>query len=370
MTARKVAHLTSVHIPSDTRIVYRECASLADAGYEVVLIATQGEVRLPRGVRMRAVRAPRNRAERMTRTVYDIYRAALAERADVYHFHDPELMIVGLLLRLHGARVVFDVHEDIPQDVADKGWIAPPLRPFVATACALALRALQRWYTAIVTATPAIAQRFPHRRTVVVHNYPRVDELAEQQEADFAKRARAVIYLGEITELRCIREMVASLDRPCIADDVRLHLAGRFETPALEQRVRSMPAWRKVQFSGYCQRDRKAAALSAVRAGLLLFRPAGNHDDALPNKLFEYLGAGLPVIMSNTLRCSSVVREHECGIVVDPSDPQQIAAAISTLVEDPARAQAMGERGRALVRERFLWTSEAAKLTKLYAEIA
>jgi glycosyltransferase involved in cell wall biosynthesis len=368
----KVAHLTSVHPASDTRIAYKECATLAEAGYDVVLIAAAGEVAgLPAGVRLHRVPVPSNRFERMTRTIWHVYRAALLERADVYHFHDPELMGIGLALRMSGARVVFDVHEDIPNDIVDKVWIPVPVRPLVAGASALALRFLHRWYSAIVTATPTIAKRFPHRRTVVVHNYPRLDELAGGGDIpEFSSRPRSVIYLGQITELRCIDEMVDAVGSDRMPDDVRLHLAGDFETPELERRIRSLPGFRRVRYTGYCPRSQVASALSSARAGLLLFQTAANHEDALPNKLFEYLGAGLPVIISDALRCSAMVREQECGIVVNAADTHEIARAIMTLIDNPALAQKMGERGRALVRERFQWTSEASKLKQLYAEIA
>lgn len=367
---QKVAHLTSVHTPSDTRICYRECATLAEAGYDVVLVAPGAPPPLPRGVRYRGVRAPRNRFERMTRTVLEVYLAALRERADVYHFHDPELMGVGLLLRAAGARVVFDVHEDIPHDIADKPWIPGMLRPPVASASALVLRAMHRWYSAIVAATPAIARRFRHSRTVVVCNYPRIEELPGEGQSDFGQRARAVIYLGSITELRCIDELLAALDSTAFPADARMILAGTFESPELERRVKRNRAWNRIDFRGFTPRAQVGAELGSARAGMLLFRPAANHEEALPTKLFEYLGAGLPVIISDTLRCSDLVREHDCGVVVNPSDTDAVARAMAFLIDNPAIAQAMGERGRRLVTERYQWKSEANKLTKLYAEIA
>ncbi|MFN2448966.1 MAG: glycosyltransferase family 4 protein [Candidatus Baltobacteraceae bacterium] len=367
---RKVAHLTSVHPASDTRIAYRECRSLAEAGYEVVLIAAGEAPALPPGVRLRSVPAPANRFERMTRTIWNVYRAALDERADVYHFHDPELMGVGLALRARGAQVVFDVHEDIPRDIVDKPWIPNVLRAPLSMCSAVVLRLMHRWYSGIVAATPAIARRFPHRRTVVVANYPRLDELPAASASSFENRPRAAIYLGAITELRCIEEMLAALCSRAIAQNIHLRLAGRFESDRLEQRVRAMPGWTKVEYLGFCRRADVARAFEGARVGLLLFRPAANHEEAMPTKLFEYLGAGLPVVISDTMRCSDIVRDHECGIVVKPNDVDAIARAMTFLVENPVAAQAMGERGRRVVMERYQWSSEASKLKQLYADIA
>ncbi len=131
-----------------------------------------------------------------------------------------------------------------------------------------------------------------------------------------------------------------------------------------------MPGWRNVEYLGFCRRADVASAFEGARVGLLLFRPAGNHEEAMPTKLFEYLGAGLPVIISDTMRCSDIVRDFECGIVVKPHDVDAIARAITFLVENPVAAQAMGERGRRIVVERYQWNSEAKKLKQLYAEIA
>lgn len=367
----KVAHLTSVHPATDTRIAYRECATLAAAKYDVVLVApSDREEPLPAGVRLRAVPVPKNRFERMFLTIWNVYRAALDERADVYHFHDPELIGVGLALRATGAKIVFDVHEDIPQDIKDKPWIPRSLRLPLSALSALALRWLQRGYSAIVTATPAIARRFTHRHTVVIANYPRIEELPATGGDTFESRPRNIVYLGAITELRCAQELVDVMASPVLPPDVRLLLAGRFEDADIESRVRAKPGWNRVDYVGFVRRADVARLFGAARAGMLLFRRAANHEEAMPTKLFEYLAAGLPVIISDTMKCSAIVREHDCGIVVDPADTEGIARAISFLLDNPRAAQAMGERGRTIVTERYQWKSEASKLMRLYAEIA
>lgn len=363
---RKVAHLTSVHTPSDPRIAFRECGTLAQAGYDVVLIAAGSVKGLPAGVRYRGVPLPRNRMERMTRTIWHVFRAALDERADVYHFHDPELMFVGLALRLTGARVVFDVHEDIPLDIVCKTWIPRFLRGPVSAASVVALRLLHRGYSAVVAATPSIARHFVDRNTVVVCNYPSIDELPKAG-GDFRTRPESAVYLGHITELRGIVEMVGAMGSRRLGERIRLSLAGAFESEELEHEVRAMPGWRRVDFSGWCHRSEVEQLLSSARVGLLILRPTASFEDSMPTKLYEYLGAGLPVIVSDFLRCSALVREFDCGLVVDPFDTDAIAAAITQLVNDPARAQAMGERGRRVVNERYQWTTEGNKLQELYA---
>jgi glycosyltransferase involved in cell wall biosynthesis len=365
----KVAHLTSVHAPSDQRITFKECRTLAAAGYDVVLIAAGDLPEVPSGVRFRRIPKPRNRRERLTQTMWRVYRAALEEKADVYHFHDPELMFIGIALRLRGARVVFDVHEDVPADILDKEWIPRPLRRPISAAAAVALRALNRAYSAVVTATPAIARRFPHQRIVVVCNYPRIEEFPQRTAGGFGGRPQNALYLGSITALRCVDQIVGAFSHPEMGEGIRLTLAGQFEDEALEARVRRMPGWARTDYLGWRPRSEVPAILNGARVGLLLFLPAQNHEEAMPTKLFEYMAAGLPVIISSSLRCSSVLAEAECGVIVDPFDQGAIARAITHLVTHPAMAQSMGERARRLIDERFQWATEADKLTNLYAEI-
>jgi len=366
---RKVAHLTSVHAPSDPRIAFRECGTLARAGYDVVLIAPGPVPDLPPGVRVHSLPLPANRFQRMTRTMWQVYRAARDERAQVYHFHDPELMFVGLALRMTGARVVFDVHEDIPLDIMSKEWITRALRGPISRATAFALRMLHRNYSAVVAATPSIAQNFDEKNTVIVCNYPTLEGFASLNGPLSAKPPSA-IYVGNITELRGIYEMVRALESPEVGPDVRLTLVGRFEDEELERRVRSMEGWKRVDYLGWRAPSDIPNVLRDARAGMLLLRYTPSFVDSLPTKLYEYMGAGLPVIVAEFLQCSQLVREYNCGIVVDPSDTAAVARAMTHLIQNPAEAQAMGERGRTLVNERYQWNSEANKLTNLYAAIA
>lgn len=306
----------------------------------------------------------------MTRTIWNVFRAARAERADVYHFHDPELIFVGMALRASGARVVFDVHEDIPCDILDKPWIAKPLRKPLSYVAMLALNCFERSFSAIVTATPQIAMRFSNSKTVVVANFPSADEMVHAGPMPFSQRPKTALYLGSITALRSIEEVVGAFASPEMGRDIRLILAGEFESPELYHTMRELPGWQRVDYLGRVPHGNVGELMNAARVGILSFRPAPSVEDALPTKLFEYMGAGLPVVISSTLRASALVEKNNCGIVIDPLNPLEIARAVTLLVEHPSLAQEMGERGLALVRERFQWPTEATKLLQLYEEIA
>ena len=175
----KVCILTSVHPPFDTRIFHKEAKSLAKAGYDVTVIAQHDKDKIVDGIRIVPLSKPKNRFERMTRTIWTTYRKALKIDADIYHFHDPELIPIGLLLKLHGKRVIYDVHEDVPRQNLSKPYIPVVFRrPISAMIGALEAFSARR-FDGVVTATPFINRRFLKlgANAVNVNNFPLASEM-------------------------------------------------------------------------------------------------------------------------------------------------------------------------------------------------
>ena len=126
----RICHLTSVHAWNDVRIFLKECRSLADAGYDVTLLAPNCSSRVKDRVTIKCTSAlyRGGRLSRFILTTWRTYKEAKSIDADVYHFHDPELIPYGLLLRGQGKRVIYDVHEDVPEDILIKDWIPASIR--------------------------------------------------------------------------------------------------------------------------------------------------------------------------------------------------------------------------------------------------
>ncbi|HOM11522.1 MAG TPA: glycosyltransferase family 4 protein [Spirochaetota bacterium] len=363
MTNRiKVAHLSSAHPPADTRIFYKECRTLAQAGYEVVLIIPHDRDEIVNGVRIRAVSKPTSRFDRMMSTVREVYRAALEEDAIIYHFHDPELIPVGILLKNKGKKVIYDVHEDLPRQVLTKPWIKPFLRRVVGAGAQAVEKFCAHYFDRIITVTSTIAERFPENKTTIVHNYPILEEFAGTDFIPYQKRNPLVVYVGGITVIRGIKEMVNAMNLIPETLGARLVLAGKFSPPALENDVSSMAGWSNVEYLGWQSRDEVADLLSKARIGLVLLHPTLNYMDAFPIKMFEYMAAGIPVVASNFPLWRKIVSEIGCGLVVDPLNPQAIADAVQWLLAHPVEAELMGKRGQDAVIKKYNWHTEAQNL--------
>jgi glycosyltransferase involved in cell wall biosynthesis len=304
----------------------------------------------------------------MLRTIWTIYRTALGEAADVYQFHDPELIPVGLALRAHGHKVIYDVHEDVPRDVYSKDWIPRLLRGALSTGMRLVEFVAGRALDGIVTVTPPIAQRFPAHKTHLVQNFPTPEEAARFEGIPYDAREPRLVYAGGITHVRGIREMVAALN--LIADQrVRFTLLGEFDPPALRDDIAAMPGFGRVDHLGVVGRDRVVDVLSRVRIGLSVLHPIDSFLVSQPIKLYEYMMAGIPFVASDIALWRSSIGNSECGLFVDPRDPQAIAAAVQWLLDHPREAALMGARGRALVLEKLNWGREISGLMGLYSSL-
>ncbi|HVF52684.1 MAG TPA: glycosyltransferase family 4 protein [Actinomycetota bacterium] len=359
----RVAVLSSVHDHLDTRVFHKEAKSLAKLGHDVTLIAPLRSGGAIDGVRLVAVPRGRTRLIRWLRTVPKVYRAARSTEADVYHFHSPELIPVAWALKSRGA-VVYDAHEDFPRDILSKAWIPKPLRrPLSAMA-----RACDRWAgrfcDAVVVVEAERTSRFPEGKTYVVGNFPTAADLIDV--APYDGRPPTACYIGDISILRGIIPM---LDATQLLRDIpgfKLVLAGRINTSGLENMMSRHPAWDRVDYVGWVDRDDMAGILNQARVGLTVVQPDANLSTALPHKLFEYMAAGIPVIASDFPLWRDVVLSEGCGVVVDPTDPHAIAAAIRSLLEDPEASERLGRAGRKATETKYTWDVAEKTLDRMY----
>lgn len=363
----KIAHLTSAHPRHDIRIFVKECASLAAAGHDVSLIVADGQgEEITHGVRIRDVGAKTGgRMSRMTATVRKVMEAALALQPDVAHFHDPELIPAALRLKAAGIRIVYDVHEDVPRQILAKHWIPGLARPLVSRGFEGIENYSVRRFDAIVTSTPHIRQRFSpfHPQVIDVCNYPILAELLHDN--PWTARKDEVCYLGGISRIRGIGPIVDALPLA----DVQLNLAGPWSENDLRDELIQRDGWRYVNELGVLDRTGVTHVLAQSKIGLVTLYPTPNYVDALPIKLFEYMAAGIPVIASDFPVWRAIIDAAGCGLLVDPQDPQAIAAAIRELLNNDEKAQQMGTAGQAAVKQHYSWEAEAEKLIALYRRL-
>jgi len=323
------------------------------------------EDRVVDGVQIRALPRPKGRIERATKVLREAYRACLRENADLYHFHDPELMIVGFWLKRDGKKVIYDVHENLPMDILHS---KPYLPTWVRRGMSVVARKLEdragKRFDAIITVTDSFTSRFPAGKATVVQNYPILEE--SQKAPTGARNRSSILFTGGFAVTRCAREIVDALE---FLPEANLIVAGPCRSEALLDELKAKPGWSRVRFDGILKRDELDRLFAESSIGLVLNAPRPDYIEISTNKLFEYMLAGLPVIASQIPSWQKIVEEVGCGLIADTTSPEAIAKAVRYLASHPDEAKSMGDRGREAAKSRFHWGSEEKKLLDLYSRL-
>jgi glycosyltransferase involved in cell wall biosynthesis len=349
------------------RIFHKECATLAMNGFDVVLLTLRGKSREEKGVRIIGMeKDTMTRAFRFFNGPRLLLRKALEIDAEVYHLHDPELLQIAKCFKNKGKRVIYDAHEDLPQQIYSKHYLPPLFRKLVSGISRLLLHKVSKHIDAVVAATDVIRESFQARvpYAITLKNYPIDNELIEATSM-VEKKDDAVCYIGGIFRERGIFQMLDAIE-PL---DVKLYLAGAFSPASLYEEACAHPAWPKVVFYGYVDRKQIGELLRLSKVGLVLLHPLQSYKDSLPVKLFEYMAAGIPVIASDFVLWKTIIDDSECGLCVDPLDILAIREAISTLLNSPELCIKYGSNARKAVLSTYNWRNEEEKLLGLYHKI-
>ncbi|HOX22725.1 MAG TPA: hypothetical protein PLL10_04610, partial [Elusimicrobiales bacterium] len=250
----RICHITTAHPQFDVRIYVKECTTLAQAGFDVVLLGSGFEEGKTRGgVEIQALPKRSGRGGRLISAIFDAPFKALATKAAVFHFHDPELLLAGVFLKCCGKKVIYDAHEDFAAAALTREWIPKALRHIVS----MLYRGIEficfLFYDAVIGATTTISLNVPTAKTVTVQNYPLKNEFVSS--LSFNPTAKScMVYVGLCSLERGAAEMVKAIDLIADSKQVRLKIAGTLAA-GLKDELSLLPGWSKVTLLG--QLDRK-----------------------------------------------------------------------------------------------------------------
>lgn len=374
----RICFLSSMHPANDKRVHYKEAVTLARHGFDVVHVTPNAEASgMMDGVRIVRYAGRRGTKGRIAQ-LGTLYRLGAGVDADVYHCNEVDSWAVGVALKLlRGKRVIFDVHEINSSNFAERGF-PKPVRPFVEAAVRGFYRLLLPFTDRLVLAKRSATNDFPPTRVpkLLVQNYA---ELAagmsepETNEAPAADRPFTAIHLGAINRDRGWPQL---LDALALTRDttIRLRVIGKFgdnSEDAFLARAAELGLAERVRFERWIPYEQVFAELRRCDVGLITFQPVlQNFIHALPHKMFDYMLADLPVIGPDcAVEVREIMRESDCGILVDSTSPASIAAALDRLAADPALCRRYGRNGRQAVLDRYNWEAEGRKLVALYHEL-
>ena len=368
--------LSSVHFTFDVRMFQAEARSLARAGFKVSVIALEDPTNDDsEGIEVFSMPLPKNRFRRMLATLR-VLRLALDRKADLYSFHDPELIPACLLLKLFtGVPLIYDVHEDVPESIRSKTWIPAALRISVARMYRLLELFAIRFVDGLTLADHAYKRYYRGANKLVVLNYPLLTyadyyHSLVPEDGD----GPVLVYAGSLTALRGLFDMLALVrdlrtTRPNICLDLVGPIGSARERDRALELVRHYGIESNVNFTGLVSHDEVHRHILEADVGLALLHADPNYLRSLPTKMFEYMMMGRAVVVSDFPLWKQILEEARCGIAVDSSSAADVVAAVEYLLAHPVERELMGKRGRELVLGKYNWECQSPDLVDFYKTI-
>ncbi|MCP3740150.1 glycosyltransferase family 4 protein [Rossellomorea sp. BNER] len=369
---KKVCVITSVHQAYDGRIYHKQCKSLVKHGYEVILIAPTPEnetIAREDSIELITINKPNSEWKRFLKTL-TVVKLALKTGADLFHFHDPELIPAGTLIRLISRKpVIFDVHEHYPNAIMSKRYLKTWLKIPIRWVYEIIERVCLPVLSGIVYTTKEIGTRYKKYKSVKIENYPIKDMFVQSRKGNID--SYNLLYLGGITAIRGIEELIQAIDIIVKSEPrATLTFVGAFESKAFETKIKNLITELELEnhiyFKGKVPYEDIEKYLSMSSIGIIPYLPVPNHLVCLPNKLFEYMASGVAVVASDFPHYGEVVNQSKSGITVDPSNPLSIAHGLLLLMRDPEKVRSFSSNGQYWFNEKYNWEIEEKKLINFY----
>lgn len=281
----------------------------------------------------------------------------------VVHIHDPELLLAAPFIKLVGFKVFYDVHEDLPRQIYSKYWVPQLLKGPLSKIVSFVETSSSFYVSHYICATRQIAERFPKQKTTIIRNFPTAT-LVSEKERNFGNK---IAYLGSITEARgllVMLDVIQNLNEN--GSNVTLKLGGKFSPESLYDEAIKHPAWKFTEYVGWINRADITSFFEGCFCGLVLLKPYTNYLESSPNKLFEYMAMGLPVIASDFPVWRGLISPKDGVIFSSPENITEISEKICYLLRGSNTCEVLGKNGKSAILREFNWEVESEKLKGLY----
>lgn len=370
----KICILTTGHQALDNRIFYKEALSLKKRYDDITLIVPdQRDEYLEQGIRIIGVKKAESLYGRfkLGDTVVD---KAIELKADVYHFHDFELIFKVMRIKkaLPECKLIYDVHEHYPDMMNMSRKIPKVLRPIATFLVDKSEIWFAKKFDQIITADDAVKERFNkyNSRVDVIYNFSEF----EPQEGKITEKEYDVIYQGGITLERGVYNVVQAIK--LLKDKfpkIKMVFVGPFDDAQGKEIVNNYIEENgldaNILFVGRVPHIEVEDYIRKSRVGVVTLLPLPKYYKNIPIKQFEYMSCGIPIVGSDLPPIKRFLTSYNSGIVVNPTIPEEISKALNILLSDSRLCKEMGDNGIRAVKEEYNWGKMEEKLLKIYSRL-
>ena len=362
----RVCVISTVHPDYDTRIL-KQCSTLQKYFFVDLVIQSKkkGTEKIEKdGLNFIPLPVIEKRMHRLYLMILAL-RLSFLKKYNYYIFHDPELIIVGIILKIFQRKVIYDIHEDYQAQIFYKDWIHRFLKKIVSFTFFHFERFCSKYFDSLICATPSIYKKFImiNKNTYCVRNFPPCNELNYMNTSAFEDtNLFKILYVGVISEERSIIKILDAIENI----ECEFILAGNFSPNNLHEVAKNHISWKKVRYLGYIDRKEFSIILREADLGILLFQPIEAHIESLPNKMFEYMAGGLYQLSSNFREWKEIIEENNIGETIDPEDTKELSRKIINLKNNRVHINELRPKIREVFISNFTWEREKLEFLKAF----
>ncbi len=376
MTDLKICILTSQHPTRDVRIYQKEIYSLLKRYKEIYLISKSEEgLKLYPGVIHVGINNRPGLFYRLLRNI-EIFAKAVKVNARVYHLHDPDLIYVGVVLKvLFRKKIIYDIHEYFVDIIRHRNYLNKSLARILSNIYKFSEKLILPFFDLLILAEESYYNFYEkHHNVVIVQNFIKSEYVLKEGQSFSSEEKLDVVFLGGITTQRGIWETLELFKILNNRYNARLHLIGSFESEELQKKVLQKMEQEKLLgefvYYGYVQHEQVIKLIRDFDIGVFLLHPIKNYTTSLPTKLFEFMGNGLSVICSDFDKLTALNKEIGFGLTVNIFNLEAEKNRIFDFIDNKASLASSRIKNIETVRKHYLWEYEEKKLLQAYEELS
>ena len=331
------------------------------------------------GVQIEPIRSRTNFLDRIYHLPLEAVKKAEKQDADIYHFHDPELLPYMKKLSKKGKNVIWDAHENYRDTI--KSFNSLKIRPLSWIGSEwfnwLELKYCKKHFSGVVTITEKMTSKYLKKNinVCVLSNYAKVKDFKYKGDQKIISKKPRLISSGAHFRPRAISEIVESFSY-LEKEDVEYYFSGKFVDIELKDEVISRaseldPQGDNIVIEGELEYlDLINRAIPSAWVGTVLFDISDpNNRNGLPNRFFECWANGVPVITTDGTEVAKVVKKHGGGIVINDNDPKNIAEAFKRITSSEEYRNDLSQQAYNAIYNGMNWEDNFKNLLKLYNRI-
>lgn len=373
---------SSVHIWKDARIFFKEAQSLAkEYDVEFYAIGDSNEAENYENDHLKIYLLPKRSRLQRYKNWITLLKEIRRSKASYYHYHDPELLLLLPFLRKKRKNhlFIYDMHENFPKALTSKNWLPKFIKPLLLKIVKPLEKRLLKKNHGVIYAEKSYKEEYfdiaPFVKECDIYNYPYFSGIPEMNDENIqTKETIQFVYIGRIAVVRGIWEMlhaVKEVSQTC-EKKIVFKLIGQCEEELLgkiQEYISMNDLDDIVEYSPFVEYEKIWTIYQESDIGFCLLHPIPNYVGSIATKMFEYMAAGVPMIISDFPLWKQILEKSKNGLSVNPLNEKEIQSAMKLLISDSEQRRSFARNGQIQFQQEYNWENEEKKLYSFYHQL-